>query len=254
VHPRESLVTLDRIRACAEVLAGELTVVCVATHESGPQEGVARDAAILLHGEPAARICEYAHFMQADVIVMPVRFELDCSRLWRRSVTAEVLRLSQCPVQLVRADPDRPIQYDCRTVLSVVQLDGTDDAVLGRASEIASRTDSNLHLLHVLPPIDEGLLSSGVDGRDVPLSRPAALERMQRLCLSNQTPVMHVRTGSLYREIAKAARETEADLIVMQHNLWTPQASDVRSVARCVVCPVLSVPVRQIPRNGWRSF
>ena len=128
-------------------------------------------------------------------------------------------------------------------ILCVVDLDGTDSSLLQAASEYALRAAARLHLVHVVPEVSEGLLGWSLAHSGRPLSESLARERI--LDLASRLPSVYsasVYSGSDTRELARAARATSADLVVLD-------AADprFRPLLKRLDCPVLAVPA------GWRA-
>lgn len=230
VCPRDSGETLRHVREVAQAMSGELTTISVleGTREESIRSEPASD--VVLHGNAAERICDYASFMDADLVVMTLR------SAWfrRRTVASEILRRSPCPVMLVPVPAGEAARYRFRRVLCVVQLDGTDGRVLEYAAGVARASGGEVTLLHVVPEATERLLYAAVEPSDRPLSMQLASDRLSRLTVSGRKHSSEIRTGSEPRAIAKVARELHADLIV---------ARDLADVPRRLYCPVLAVGV-----------
>jgi nucleotide-binding universal stress UspA family protein len=180
----------------------------------------------------------------SDLILMTPS-EADLSPVaWRTSATRRVLDQSRSPVLIAKVRPaPRRYSFACRNILCLVNLDGMDAAVLYAASDLASRSDARLHLVHVVPEATEGLLAWSITPSIRPLSESAAIERLRTEAerLPSVTSFA-VHIGPLQRNIVRSARETSADLVVVGS-----AAVNVRSLVKGLNCPVLSIPMHLEP-------
>jgi nucleotide-binding universal stress UspA family protein len=132
------------------------------------------------------------------------------------------------------------------------------NAALTYALELARKFDAPVHLLHVVEdPLAAGMWSSEIytaeiAGLQVNLKRDAE-ERLRRSVPDDAGTVStEVRTGSAATQIIQAARETNADLIVMGTRGRTGVAhvimgSVAERVVRLAPCPVLTLRAEGVP-------
>lgn len=264
--PRKILAVLDRdkppdaaflthVHGMAAATAGRLTFVSVG---DGPVEFDEEFDVnpVVLWGEAAHRICHYSDFMDADVIAIAEKPRGLWSRLWRRSVADELQALSSRPVQLINPDSEAPNRY--RRILCVVGLDGSDDQVLNSATQLAVCTDARIALLHVVPELSEGALSSSAGWGNAPLSIPVAEERMR--LLASRLPVStisRILVGPEVQNIGRAAADSTADLVIVgrpQPGVWAGPCVDPSAVLRHTQCPVLSVPAFGTHRPNQETY
>ena len=220
----------------------------------GTVDGSTKIQRVVLPGDPAATICHYADFINANMVLM-TSSSRGWTRLWRRSLTAEVLASTHRPVLVTsRKHIHADYPFRCRKILCVLALDGTDDPVIGCATALTARTGAEVGILHVLPEISEGLLSWGIAGSDRPLSEVVAIERIR--ALGDTLPAAYttsIVTGPLHSNISAAAKQTAADIVLVgraRPGVWAPGCPDPGAVLTHAICPVLSVPVSNRPTDA----
>jgi nucleotide-binding universal stress UspA family protein len=124
-----------------------------------------------------------------------------------------------------------------RDVLCVVNLDGTDSQLIQTASDAAAPSGARLHLVHVVPEVSEGLLAWSLAHAGRPLSESLARQRI--LEQASSLPAIYsasVYSGSDQRQLARAARATSADLVVLDAD-----HPNLRRLLKRLDCPVLAV-------------
>jgi nucleotide-binding universal stress UspA family protein len=213
----------------------------------GTVDGSTNIRRIVLPGDPAATISRYADLINANMVLM-TSGSRGWTRLWKGSLTTEVLDSTCRPVQITSLKHiDGEYRFRCRNILCVLALDGTDDPIIECATALAARTGAEIGILHVLPETSEALLSWGMAGSDRPLSRAVAIERIG--ALSDSLPASYIAAimrGALHKNIAAAAKQMTADVILVgraKPGAWAPACPDPGAVLTRATCPVLSVPV-----------
>ncbi len=111
---------------------------------------------VLLEGDPAQRIVEYAHDEEASLIVMPTHGYGPFRRLLLGSVTAKVLHDSDCPVftGVHMEQPPAPPGTEFRRILCAVDLGPQSKKALCWAGQMASAFEARLTLMHAVPRIE----------------------------------------------------------------------------------------------------
>ena len=121
------------------------------------------------------------------------------------------------------------------------------------AREWAGRFGSEVHLVHVVEPVypvtvfGNGVITPPVPGAEFHSHAGAALEKLAKGEFPGSTKVsVQLREGPAFVEIAAAARELKADLIVMASHGQTGLArvlmgSTSERVTRHAPCPVLTL-------------
>jgi universal stress protein A len=132
-----------------------------------------------------------------------------------------------------------------RSILVPVDFDEGALSALSLAKELAAIGNATIHLMHVVPVV----LAPG-EAAHILIVREdevkAELEKMRREHLGGIRHQIHVRTGDIARNIGSAARELNADLIIMPtHGRRGLPRLFLGSVAERVIrdapCPVLTV-------------
>ncbi len=111
---------------------------------------------VLLEGDPARKIIEYAHEERDRLIVMPTHGYGPFRRFILGSVTAKVLHDADCPiwtgVHLDQAPPPESIVF--RTVLLALDLGPHSKLVLNWAAGFAAKFGARLLVAYVIPCIE----------------------------------------------------------------------------------------------------
>ncbi len=123
-----------------------------------------------------------------------------------------------------------------KEILLPTDFSAVSEAAMKVATELARETGARLHLVHVVPPATDPSLGS------------EQLTRLGRLFGKDLVVEVALLSGRAAREIAKYARDTSIDLIVIStHGRTGVSRALLGSVAEAVVrlspCFVLTVPV-----------
>ena len=204
----------------------------------------------LIEGRMAPGIIGVAEEIGAGLIVMGSRGRGGIRRALMGSVSDSVVRHAHCPVMVVRDDEHGRDDLPGRILLAV---DGSEEASAAAqtAVELAERTDSELHLVHVgeVRPVSH-------PERRGYLARYEALQEAARQLLEEQVEEVesaggtvsraHLRMGRPDEEIVVLGEEIGAGLIVTgsrglggMRRALMGSASD--SIVRHAHCPVLVV-------------
>jgi nucleotide-binding universal stress UspA family protein len=162
------------------------------------------------------------------------------------SVSDAVVRHAHCPVMVVRR---KPVVFPAKILLAT---DGSEEAELAArtAADLATKTGSELHLVHVLVLPPETLYDPfGTDAREEFEKRGRArLEELTEKLEASGGAVegAHFRVGSPDAEIVAQAEELGADMVVLgSRGLGVMRRALMGSVSDSVVrhahCPVLVV-------------
>jgi nucleotide-binding universal stress UspA family protein len=197
-------------------------------------------------------IVREAAILRADLIVMRSR-----RRPHRAAIlgsTAEsVSRMAPCPVLVMHSDErdwvtDADPTIELKRVLVAYDFSDYSELALKYGLSFAQEYQSELHLLHVLPPfrVDESEISWHPLGREGAYHKAA--HRLQKAVPAEAhlwCDVMHaVSEGHAYREILNYADKNEIDLICLgahgaEFGMRTLFGSNVDRVLRQAPCPVL---------------
>lgn len=199
----------------------------------GPDLSYLRVATVVEHGDPAQKIVECAVASKADLIMMPTQGLGMYRRLIIGSSVAKVLHDADCPVWTgVHLEDAPPLEkVHTERVLCAVDLQRPSATVLGWASQMAKEYQADLTLLHVTP------------GAVADPSAATALDELQRSVGANATLLL--REGDPAKVVAEAAREIQADLLVIGRRAETGLLGRLEVTAYSIIrgspCPVVSV-------------
>jgi nucleotide-binding universal stress UspA family protein len=120
------------------------------------EEGHVRAEAVILDGEVAETVADYAARREADLIIATTHGRGPLARFWLGSVTDYLVRNARVPVLLVhpRTEPLN-LTADVPMRRIVVALDGTalSEQILAPASELARATGAVVQLVRVVKPV-----------------------------------------------------------------------------------------------------
>jgi nucleotide-binding universal stress UspA family protein len=207
---------------------------------------VASEARVLM-GDPATAIVSYAGESGERMIVMPTRGYGPFRQMLIGSVTAKVLHDAKCPV-LTGPHLERAIQptekFSLRHILCAVSLNWETDGLLKHSTDLARRLGLELTAVHVVSPLEEGMLPLVASGP--PLSTASARSALQQaIHRAGGLGGACVTIGEVSREVARAARAHNADLVVIGRG-GAPDAparlgSHAYAIVRRAPCPVLCI-------------
>jgi nucleotide-binding universal stress UspA family protein len=200
----------------------------------------------VLMGDPATAIVACAGESSEKMILMPTRGYGPFRQMLIGSVTAKVLHDAKCPV-LTGPHLERAIhpaeKFSLRHILCAVSLNWETDGLLKRSTELARRLGLELTAVHVVSPLEEGMLPL-VAPSGPPLSTAGARSTVQQaLHGAGGFGGVCVTIGEVSHEVARAARAHNADLVVIGRG-GAPDApgrlgSHAYAIVRRAPCPVL---------------
>ncbi len=202
---------------------------------------------VLLEGDPARRVVEYAHDNRVDLIIMPTHGYGPFRRFVLGSVTAKVLHDADCPVMTGVHLEEAPRTGDAafQRVLAAVDLGPGSAKTLEWAWWLAKEMGAGLTLLHVTPPI-EALSGEYFDPEW--RQRLAEEARSELSALAERigaAPEVLIDTGDASRAICAAAKNLKADLLVIGRGSAAGMFGRLRTNAYAIIrqspCPVASV-------------
>jgi nucleotide-binding universal stress UspA family protein len=175
---------------------------------------------LLLTGTPARVIAHIAHDEKVDLIAMSTRRHMAPYRFPMGSVTAKVLRQSDCPVWTDTCVDEAPASHmSIRNVLCAVDLSPHSRATVSRAAQIAAEFRARLTLFHVtagveiygpgglyvLPELKEQLLGTAAK----------ELAKLQAEVGVDTEVIIHC--GHVLELTNRAAEQSKSDLLVIGH-------------------------------------
>jgi nucleotide-binding universal stress UspA family protein len=249
-----------------EKLAQEARKLLDAEVERAKAAGANVVEAHLSMGSPDAEIVKLAEEIGAGLIVMGSRGLGGIRRALIGSVSDSVVRHAHCPVLVARAGGNGQVTPSSQRIL--LATDGSKEATLATqtVTEIATKTGSELHLVHVsVPPYHPSY--EGVYTGDYLQEEEAELEREAQELLNEQVKRVeaaggsvaqaHPRVGRPESEITDLAEEIGARLIILgSRGLGVMRRVLMGSVSESVVhhahCSVLVVR-KEEPEEEARS-
>ncbi len=206
-------------------------------------------------GGPVDEILAEAEGGRAGLVVIGNHGSGGFERWVLGSVSDKVLRKAPCPVLSVPqrpGDAERPERL-FRNILCAVDFSATSLKALDYAVSLTREADARLTLLHVvegLPDHEPRInLHFNVAEYRLYVLRDAR-ERLGRVlpeeARASCEAATTVANGKAYREILRAAREMEADLVVMGVHGWGAMdprlfGATAHHVVREAACPVLTI-------------
>jgi nucleotide-binding universal stress UspA family protein len=202
---------------------------------------------ILLEGDPARRIVEYAHTERVNLVAMPTHGYGPFRRFILGSVTAKVLHDADCPVltgvHMEEAPAAASIAF--RNILCAVDLGPQSRKAVCWAGQVAADFGARFCLAHVVPCI-ESKPGEYFDRELAAELKDAARQELEKL--QHDTPVkgeIVVGAGDPPHAICEAASSAGADLLVIGRGSAAGMFGRLRTNAYAIIrqspCPVVSV-------------
>jgi nucleotide-binding universal stress UspA family protein len=188
---------------------------------------------VLLHGDPALQIVDYARSDGSDLIMLSTHGYGPYRRFLLGSVTAKVLHDADCPVwtasHLQNAPPVEKISV--HNILCAVDLDSQGLKTLQWGARLAEEFQADLSVLHVIPEPDN----------DAKVRK--AVEEMQRE--AGTKVVVHLEKGDIPDHVEHAAQHLHADLVLIGRSSDAGVFGRLRknsyAIIRQTPCAVISV-------------
>lgn len=208
---------------------------------------VAHSPRVVLSGDAATQISQYARANGFDLITMPTH-----AGFFRRtllgSTTAKVLNDADCPVLTTQhAETISPRQLEHREYLCAIGLNADSERVLRYASQSANRVHANLSLVHVIPASGSELpVHLDLEKQLQSAKRDAASRRIADLqSAAGSHARVSILVGQLKDALTEEARRLQADVLVMGRSPQSGAHGRLRDLSYALVrdapCPVLSV-------------
>lgn len=202
---------------------------------------------IVLEGDPAKRIVEWAHSNHVDLIVMPAHGQGPFRRFLLGSVTAKVLHDVDCPVWTGVHQEDLPCceSLNINNVVCATGLEPHSTKLIGWAHATAASFGARLFLVHVVPSPHS---VNGESFQPNPLDPVAvrALERaeaLKRQCGSDAKVV--IARGEIHKAVCDQLEQLNADLLIIgrspQSGIFGRLPTHAYAIVRDSRCPVVSV-------------
>ncbi|HBY63381.1 MAG TPA: hypothetical protein DEH78_26455 [Solibacterales bacterium] len=202
---------------------------------------------LVVEGDPARRIVEYAHEQGMNLIMMPTHGYGPFRRFILGSVTAKVLHDADCPiwtgVHLEQAPQFEAIAF--RTVAAAVDLGDQSRRTLEWASGFAEAHQARLVVVHATASI-EGRAGEYFDPEWREHIAEAAAAEIDKLGAGLPPAADRIiEAGDAPKVVCGAAEKTKADLLVIGRGSAAGVFGRLRQNAYAIIrqspCPVVSV-------------
>ena len=203
---------------------------------------------VLVEGDPATKIVEFAHNEQANLIMMPSHGFGPFRRFILGSVTAKVLHDAHVPVWTGAhlEDTATPDRVSIRNLLCAVDLGPQTLAALTWSARIAERCGARLCAVHAVSGV-ESRPSRYMDAELSQVLRREARERLQSLLdEAGLDAQICLGAGDAAEVVRYAAEQHRADLVIIgRGSAAAAHGGRLRTHAYSIIrqspCPVVSV-------------
>lgn len=202
---------------------------------------------VLLDGDPAARILEYAHEQSSDLVMLPTHGYGAFRRLILGSVTAKVLHGAECPVWTGVHMESLPRLEDIsfRKILCAIDLGTQSCPTASWAKQLAAEFGAELQIVHAVPEAGQVPTEYSRESRSEELIAQATEQvRAVQQCTSANAKIFVVGDEVAPAVCETAARE-KSDLLVIGRSVAGGVLGRLRENAYSIIrqspCPVISV-------------
>jgi nucleotide-binding universal stress UspA family protein len=202
---------------------------------------------ILASGDAASQIARVAREGCFDLIIMPTHAGL-FRKMLLGSTTAKVLNDADCPVLTSKhAEVISPRPLDHREWLCAVGLSADSERVLRYASTAAQEAHGKLAIIHAVQAGDTSLpIQLGLEEKVQSAERRQASLKIAELQkrIGLEAPI-RIAVGSVKNALLEAARQSDADALIIGRNQRSGAGGRLRDLTYAVVrdspFPVVSV-------------
>ena len=193
---------------------------------------------VLLEGDPALRLVEYAHGEGIDLIVMPTQGYGTFRRFILGSNTAKVLHDAECPVWTGVHMQEAPLgPVSIRRILCAIDLGPQTCKALTWAAAMQREFDARLTVMHAMACRDDAAAA------ELELSVREEIDRFEKNA-GAEADVL-ISSGDASKAVCEAAVQSEADLLVIGRGSAAGGHGRLRAHAYAIIrqspCPVVSV-------------
>jgi nucleotide-binding universal stress UspA family protein len=199
---------------------------------------------VVVEGEPAPNIVEFASAEKADLIIMPTHGHRPFRQLFWSSIVAKVLHDSCCPVwtgvHLADVVSKHPPFF--HRIACAVDLGPHTLSALSWASQFASAFGALLLVIHVVKPATGTRLNGSVGDFQLEAVNRAREEIGRLLSNLDINADIAVGSGSVSQVVYDLALGFAADILVIgRYGLPRRLHADTYTLIRQSHCPVVSV-------------
>jgi len=203
---------------------------------------------VLLEGDPATQIAEYAHSQSPDLIMLPTHGYGAFRRLMLGSVTSKVLHTANCPVWTGVHMEHVPRMEDIgfRRILCAIDLGKQSCPTLAWAKNFASEFGAELEIVHAVQ--HAGQVPAAADEFDDArnnLIRDAS-EKVEAVknCVGAEATTFVI-ADEVASAVCECAAREKSDLLVIGRSVTPGVMGRLRANAYSIIrqspCPVVSV-------------
>ena len=199
---------------------------------------------VVLEGDPARQIVEFAHEEKVGLIVMPTHGYGPFRQFILGSITAKVLHDADCPVwtgvHLEEAPEVMPAPF--KDILCAVDLGPQSCQALEWATLMQKEFGARLTVVHVMPASPSGAADEEL-AQDMELAVRTDLDRLQRT--HGTQAELAIVAGDPPKTVCEMAEHLKAGLLVIGRGSAAGVFGRLRTNAYAIIrqspCPVVSV-------------
>ncbi|MEQ1949070.1 MAG: universal stress protein [Bryobacteraceae bacterium] len=212
----------------------------------------ARTSRVAMPGDPVNLLRKLEETRDVDLVICPASDALGMPRLGHRSLRASILHDCGFPVWTIGRHTDTvKLKQPVKNVACWVEAGHQAPVHLKLAVAYATALEAQLHVLHLVPEIHEGLMALPTI-EDRPLHEDGARRAVEDLVpRSTQSLHVHVASGNGVRSQSKLLKQCNADVAfasVERFALTDWIRSDIDRVDRHA-CPTICVSSRAASRE-----
>ena len=205
---------------------------------------------LLLEGHPVASIARYCENMRDVLLLLPPSDQSGLPRPWHRSLRAKLMTMLPIPIwTLGRTLVGEPIPSGSKHLAAFVSDPEEGTSHIRYGARYAAATGSTLHLIHVIPEVEEGSLTHTLHTA-APLGEEYAEAWMQEIMGSLESTIkieLHIEQGPVRRLLPRLFDRTGADmLLVSRQTACEPQflrGPGINPTFRRLSAGIVSVPL-----------
>ena len=200
---------------------------------------------VLLTGDPASQIVDYAQSQNFDLIMLPTHGYGTFRRLILGSVTAKILHDALCPVWTGVHMEHVPRLEDIafRKIVCAIDLGAQTCPTLRWSKQFASEFGAEFQVVHAIPEPSDNAFA---DLREEDLLSEAEAKIASALeNVASDAKVSVLMAADIPRAVCALVAREKADLLVIGRSVHTGLADRLRANAYAIIrqspCPVVSV-------------
>ncbi len=202
---------------------------------------------IVLVGDPAFEIANFAQQNQVDLIMLPTHGHGKFRCLLLGSVTAKVLHDAKCLVWTAAHtdDPELAKHRECKSIMGAIDLTPASAVLIRRYAELAHDFNAKLRLVHAVPQAGSDIPYDGDRDFQSFLLQSARQEATKLQSEAGTNFDVCMEAGPISDVVRAAAEHHNADLVLIGRNKLQGRLGQLRTNAYAIIrdapCPVLSV-------------